>query len=63
MYEPTTIMEESKENSSDSSDNCLLKDKIIREIHLHSLAVILKERLRPELYQIFFNKYSVSTFE
>ena len=56
-------MEESKENSSDSSGNSTLKDKIVKQIQSHTLAVVLKAIMRPELYSIFFNKYSVSTFE
>ena len=56
-------MEESKEGSSDSSSSGGPKDKLVREILSHTLACILKQRMKPELFQIFQFKYSVCTIE
>lgn len=57
------VEESSKENSSDSSGNTTFKDKLVKEIGTHTLGSILRAKMRPELYQIFLNKYGVQTFE
>jgi hypothetical protein len=55
--------ESSKENSSESSTQSQYKEKLIKEIHSRTLSEILKVRLKHELFQLFYFKYSVQTFE
>jgi hypothetical protein len=53
--------ESSKENSSESGSNGTtgFKEKLVKDINAHSLNSIMKIRLRGDLYQMFYNKYSV----
>jgi hypothetical protein len=39
--------ESSKENSSESSSTSQAKERIIKEIHQHSLAVYIQKYLKP----------------
>lgn len=57
--------ESSKENSSESGSNSTqnTKDRLVKDIHAHSLTSIVKIRLRHDLYQLFYNKYSIQTFD
>ena len=57
--------ESSKENSSESGSNntSTFKERLVKDIQAHSLTSIVKIRLRHDLYQMFYNKYSVQTFE
>lgn len=55
--------ESSKENSSESSSQSAYKDKLVKEIQNHTLAEILKVRMKQQTFQLFYFKYSVQTFE
>ena len=65
MHNSVIPEESSKENSSESGSNntSTFKERLVKDIHAHSLNSILKIRLRNDLYQLFYNKYSVQTVE
>ena len=52
MHHSVIVEESSKENSSESGSNnaSTFKDRLVKDIHAHSLNSIIKIRLRNDLY-------------